>query len=398
MKNTANSQEKLFQAHIESEKISGLRTLSVLASILFLIFSVADFLSLSVSLKEVLVVRGVVVLTLLTGLLYSYHKSFIKNYTLTLSLMFLISTLGVEIMILLALPKDHASSVYFVGLVLIIMSIYAWSYFKLTTSIVLTSFIIGSYYYVEVLKDIGLLETLVNILFLLGSTSIGITFQLIRDRYIRENFILQQSLHEKVEEKTKEAETHEHLANHDQLTGLANSRYAKDKLEEKLSNAKESGKSLVIMYLDLNGFKQVNDIYGHRAGDEVLRIVGKRLKSCVRNHDCLARLGGDEFGIGLVVDSHELGIAQEISEKIEEAVAQPIGFEGNVLQIGTSIGMASYPENGNHVNVLIEIADKKMYKAKQKMKNKISDEVEEIEFSSNEESKSLVIFPVNCPT
>ncbi len=396
MKNKSKKQqEELFQSHIESEKISASRTMCLLGALLYMVFAVADIYSLSVTLTEVLIVRGVVIVLFFSAVALSYSpylKIFVKHYDLILSVLYLIGAAGIQAMIFLAMPEDHASNVYFVGLLLIIMTIFAWSYFKFRTSLIVTALIISSYSFIEIHNGMSTAALSVNIVFLLSGAIIAYISQLIRDRYIRENFILQQSLQEKVQEKTKEAEIHEHLANHDQLTGLANSRNAKNALEKNLKLAKASGKSMVIMYLDLNGFKQVNDIYGHRAGDEVLRIVGKRLKACVRTNDCLARLGGDEFGIGLIVDKNELGIAQDIREKIEDAIAQPIGFEGNILQISTSIGMAVYPASGNQVSVLIEIADKRMYQAKQKMKNKISGD-EEIEFSSYKKTKPVVIFP-----
>lgn len=398
MKNSPEKPAKKFQSRIEIEKVNSARTMSLLGSMLYLTFAVVDFFSLSAALAEVLFIRGMVIVSLLLGYTFTYSTLFLKYYKPTVISVYLLTAVGIELMILLSAPDDHASTVYFVGLILVIMTIFTWAYFELQVSILITASIICSYFYLELSQGMEILAILTNTLFLLGASAIGITSQLLRDRYIRENFVLHESLEEQIIEKTKEAETHEHLANHDQLTGLPNSRYAKDRLEKNLKRAKELDMSLVIMYLDLNGFKQVNDIYGHKAGDEVLRIVGKRLKSCVRNGDCAARLGGDEFAVGLLVEKTELGIAQDIREKIVKSICQPIGFEGNVLKIGTSVGMASYPSSGDKVSVLIEIADKRMYDAKQKMKKKALAESFEIneedsEFTSEGKREPVVIFP-----
>lgn len=390
------------QYYSEVDKRKSTRILCILSAILFLAFSVVDFWAIPSALSAVLLVRGVIVIGLVVTYSLTYTPVFNKYHDYILVGIFMLTSMGLEFMIYLAEPTDHAFNVYFAALILILMTMFSWTYMSMVSSLGLTVTILMVYYYIEAFARpveamVGYPALFSNIFFIVTAVVIGLVARIMRDRYLRENFLLQMSLKEQVVEKTKEAESHEHLANHDQLTGLPNSRFAKDRLEKNLKRAKELDMSLVIMYLDLNGFKQVNDVYGHKAGDEVLRIVGKRLKSCVRNGDCLARLGGDEFAVGLLVEKHELGIAQDIREKIIQSIAQPMGFEGNVLQIGTSVGMASYPASGDKVSVLIEIADKRMYDAKQKMKKKISADQargeEDNEFISEGEHKPIVIFP-----
>ncbi|KAG1661948.1 chaperonin [Nymphon striatum] len=120
-----------------------------------------------------------------------------------------------------------------------------------------------------------------------------------------------------------------------------------------MEEAEKKGKILVIMFLDLNGFKQVNDIYGHAAGDKVLKVVAKRLELAIRSGDHISRLGGDEYLIGLLMDKDHIAI-----------IAQPMNIEGIRVRVGSSIGLSAYPIHGNKISVLLDIADKRMYDAK----------------------------------
>jgi diguanylate cyclase (GGDEF)-like protein len=218
--------------------------------------------------------------------------------------------------------------------------------------------------FIEIGKNLELSSLLVNILFLLSGASIGFVSQLIRDRYLRENFLLQQSLKEALQEKTTEAEDNEFLANHDSLTGLPNRRYITKLLEESLISAKEQDRVMVILFIDLNGFKQINDNYGHYAGDEVLKIVAQRLEMGMRKGDNLSRLGGDEYLIGLLMGKENLSEIEVIAKKFSDMVEQPMNVAGVSIKVSCSIGIAAYPIHGNDVSVLIEIADQKMYQVK----------------------------------
>lgn len=364
MDQSTESLEKLFQSHIESEKISISRIMCILGALLCIIFIAADYIALSATLSEVLFARGIVVATLLSAFLSTYHKSFIKYYDQILLVVYLVTAAGIEAMIYLAMPEDHASNVYFAGLLLVIMTIFAWSYLRLEVSFLATIIIIGSYADLGLKKDLTISELLVNILFLLSAASIGLVSQLIRDRHLRENFLLTQSLKESVKEKTEEAKDNAHLANHDSLTGLPNRRYITELLEQSLIKAKEENRVLAIMFLDLNSFKQVNDVHGHSFGDEVLRIVAKRLELAIRHGDYLSRLGGDEYLISLLLEEENLSEVDELAEKFTKLVLQPMNINGTKIKIAASIGIAAYPIHGNKISTLLDIADKRMYKVK----------------------------------
>lgn len=158
------------------------------------------------------------------------------------------------------------------------------------------------------------------------------------------------------------------LANHDPLTGLANLRLARERLFAALSLSKRKDWKTAVMFLDLDGFKNINDTYGHDFGDEVLKKIAERLLASLRQSDTVARIGGDEFLVILTEVSHRL-TAANVAEKIIEGVSEPIEIDGRVITIGISIGIAIYPDNGEDSRMLMKKADDAMYYTKRIGKN-----------------------------
>jgi len=159
-----------------------------------------------------------------------------------------------------------------------------------------------------------------------------------------------------------------HLATHDLLTDLPSLRLAMDRLASALNMARRYKKGAAVMFIDLDGFKNVNDTLGHDAGDYVLKQVAQRLLSCVRETDTVARVGGDEFLI-IATEIHHPGNAAQIAEKVIQTVSQPFIIDGQQASVGTSIGIALFPEHGEEMNQLIKLADEAMYKVKNAGKN-----------------------------
>ncbi|GGE73669.1 hypothetical protein GCM10008020_17880 [Massilia psychrophila] len=159
------------------------------------------------------------------------------------------------------------------------------------------------------------------------------------------------------------------LALHDPLTGLPNRRLLEDRIATTLQHASRNHHKAAIMYLDLDGFKTINDTYDHVYGDEVLKTVAQRLLANSRREDTVARLGGDEF---MVVLSEVGGLsdAHGPAAKLVEAVAQPIFVNDLTLQLSTSIGISIYPDDAETVDALISIADYALYEAKRGGKNR----------------------------
>ena len=152
----------------------------------------------------------------------------------------------------------------------------------------------------------------------------------------------------------------EHAALHDALTGLRNRKALQDHLNHQIEiTPPESGK-FGLLFIDLDGFKQINDLHGHTAGDTVLKTVASRLRHCARGSDLVARMGGDEF----VVVCHELqqpGDMQILVERIRQSLDQPMGIGQEELHVGASIGVALYPEHGVTTAQLLDASDRDMY-------------------------------------
>lgn len=159
------------------------------------------------------------------------------------------------------------------------------------------------------------------------------------------------------------------LALHDPLTGLPNRRLLEDRIATVLQHATRQQTKAAVMYLDLDGFKAINDTHGHAAGDELLKMVAQRLVGCARKEDTVARVGGDEFVI-VMGNIAQLGDTQEPASKLIEAVSEPYLINGLTLQLSTSIGIGIYPDDADQVASVIAAADSALYQAKRSGKNR----------------------------
>jgi len=158
------------------------------------------------------------------------------------------------------------------------------------------------------------------------------------------------------------------LSHHDQLTGLPNRVLFFDRLHQSIAAAQRRGKILALLFVDLDGFKGVNDGFGHQTGDLVLKEVSTRLQNSVRAMDTIARVGGDEFtGILAEVDTPENAVV--VASKIIEAIAAPFDMGGQPLTIGASVGISLYPLDSKDQEELIRQADDAMYRAKRAGRN-----------------------------
>jgi len=179
--------------------------------------------------------------------------------------------------------------------------------------------------------------------------------------------LLERSLRYAIERK----QTEQHLtrlAHYDHLTEIPNRTLFRDRLERAVSLAERDGSNFALMFIDLNGFKQVNDNFGHDAGDEIIRICAERLSNCLRRSDSVARMGGDEFTLLLQNVESNTDVAH-IAEKLIATISAPAEVKGNLVVVGCSIGIASYPQAGRDPDTLLKHADMAMYKAKQESGN-----------------------------
>ncbi len=159
-------------------------------------------------------------------------------------------------------------------------------------------------------------------------------------------------------------------ANYDKLTELPNRRLFFERLERIVVESRRDNKQFSILFIDLDGFKSVNDTYGHETGDEVLKIVGNRLKEFVRKSDIVARMGGDEFTI-ILRDIKEKKDLEKLVNKIHQNIKKVMHIGKNDCYVDSSIGISIYPENGEDSEALLNKADASMYEIKKSGKGGI---------------------------
>jgi diguanylate cyclase (GGDEF)-like protein/PAS domain S-box-containing protein len=174
-----------------------------------------------------------------------------------------------------------------------------------------------------------------------------------------------------VTEKRRIEEVIAYQAYHDILTDLPNRALLRDRLELAIIQSRRKEEEIGLMFVDLDRFKAVNDSLGHLKGDELLRQVAARLKSCIRKGDTLARVGGDEFVV-LLPELRERGFASIVAQKFLQVLSAPFVLDNTTIHISASIGIAVFPEDGEKIDDLMRHADMAMYKVKAEGKNAFS--------------------------
>jgi diguanylate cyclase (GGDEF)-like protein/PAS domain S-box-containing protein len=162
----------------------------------------------------------------------------------------------------------------------------------------------------------------------------------------------------------------EHEVNHDPLTGLANRNLLWDRLEQALHLAQRQKSLVATVLIDLDKFKDINDTYGHEAGDVVLKVVARRLLASVRDTDTVARMSGDEFVL-ILANQPSLRFTLRMVERLRQSFAIPVGFNGREIPIGASVGVALYPHDGSTAAELVRAADLAMYHGKSNGRNDV---------------------------
>ncbi len=161
----------------------------------------------------------------------------------------------------------------------------------------------------------------------------------------------------------------QYQATHDPLTGLPNRHLFEERLTQSLIWAAENNQKVALLFLDLDGFKLINDTWGHDIGDLLLKAVAQRLTRCLRGSDTVARLGGDEFTV-ILPAIPSVADAARVAEKILHTITQALTIGGHVIYVTSSIGVSLYPHSGRDVETLVKAADNAMYQAKGQGKNR----------------------------
>ena len=161
-----------------------------------------------------------------------------------------------------------------------------------------------------------------------------------------------------------------HQAFHDRLTTLPNRHYFEVELTESIEAAQQNESIVTVLFIDLDGFKNVNDKFGHAVGDLLLSLVSERLSRCIQPSDVLARMGGDEFAV-IIRGEHTTDTAFSIAQRILSILSSPFSIVGECVSVGASIGVSSYPEDGKTGDDILRCADTAMYQAKHTGKGQI---------------------------
>ena len=159
------------------------------------------------------------------------------------------------------------------------------------------------------------------------------------------------------------------VVGHDQLTGLPQNTLAMDRLEVQLASARRNGQRAALLFIDLDGFKSINDRHGHLAGDHVLTVAAHRLRAALRESDTVARVGGDEFMV-ILGGLTAAVTAAEVADKVLSEIACVVNWNGQALRVGASVGVALFPDHALTANGLRQVADTAMYEAKNQGKNR----------------------------
>ncbi|MGV3000952.1 diguanylate cyclase domain-containing protein [Vibrio sp.] len=154
-----------------------------------------------------------------------------------------------------------------------------------------------------------------------------------------------------------------YIANHDALTGLPTRTKVMECLNDAIKYSKQSGGIVAVLFIDLDGFKAVNDSFGHDAGDELLKVISTRLSDCVRDKDIVSRIGGDEFLI-LIRDAVNQEVISMVAQRMIDTIAEPVDVNNNLLTVTASIGISLYPDSSHDSKELVIQADQAMYKVK----------------------------------
>jgi diguanylate cyclase (GGDEF)-like protein len=172
-----------------------------------------------------------------------------------------------------------------------------------------------------------------------------------------------------ITERKRSEEQVRRSANHDSLTDLPNRGLFRERLEHEVKHSARTGLPLALLFIDLDGFKEVNDRLGHAAGDQLLQQVAHRISSCVRDTDTVARLGGDEFTV-ILTDVTRPQHIHAIAEKILDELRKPFALAAGQASISGSIGITVFPGDGSTPDELVRNADEAMYAAKNAGRNR----------------------------
>jgi diguanylate cyclase (GGDEF)-like protein len=373
--------EEEYQNHIATEKIRTIRLCCLLVILLTVPFALVDIWALPNSLALAWLIRASSF-----GIAVAFYQvtrtpQFLNQYTPIGVCLFLAVGLAIEALVAISNPTDAARAIYSNGVLLPIMAMYSLSFLnsRITFSV---SFVFVAVYALigfglhDAIREGQLATVLTNMLLLASSGFIGLMSQIGRDGYERQAFLKRRALDNELVATERARQISEHFSNHDALTGLANRKAFEQQVGSLLNANRDAGNDGAILFIDLDGFKPVNDRYGHAIGDKVLQVIGQRISACVSRSDLVARIGGDEFVVALTLksdhsqDNRAAKLALKIAQRLVLEISQPMTIQSALdtntveLSVGASIGVSIASMHTKNPALLISMADQAMYQAK----------------------------------
>ncbi|MFC5551113.1 diguanylate cyclase domain-containing protein [Massilia aerilata] len=371
--------EDACQADLAGDKVRMLYVASILCSVLVLCFGCLDAVTLPSNVAGAWTARAIVVLSALaiTAAVRLRPQVFLRHYTLSMCGTAIGWSLGIEAIIMQSSPTDLAWGTYYAGLLIVSMALYAWTYLRPLYAAMTGIAVVGSYVaeavFVQGMIERGQWPLLVqNSFFLAGANLVGMMSLILRERFSRQAFLLKNALaHDlKLEEEAKRQS--QHRSEHDPLTGLPNRVRFLRRLDELLA-ARQGAAAVAVLFLDLDGFKPVNDRHGHAAGDHMLAVIAERIRGAIRTSDLAARLGGDEFVVAVpLADANGDLVVRRMSAALRAAIAEPVDYQGQYLRVTVSIGAALCPHDAASAGELLHQADQDMYASKRHRKQLVT--------------------------
>lgn len=360
-----NFEQNMELSGLDDWKIIMARQGAILAFFFYLSFGFLDYLLLGEPSNKLLPVRiGVAIIAILVYLI-TFHHCFITHYSKIVLAAYFSSILGIFSMPLIIGNSQLLFEHYYTGAILCIHAMLTWTLLSLKTVTVVSVSILIAHMLFAYQNEYFSENTQVVVMQLcfMGSFVVLCLYSVhIRNKILKEKIILNRQLSAAMLETKQQKDKSDFLATHDNLTGLKN-RNALDKCAAMLT-----GKKLAMVFVDIDNFKMVNDQDGHHVGDHILKVLGKRLQSEIRDKDIAFRLGGDEFLIIMDVGTADQGPFYARVQSIVDALETPIIYEDKTFPISVSSGVV-FNDQESEFFELLKSADKAMYLQKFKKKN-----------------------------
>ncbi|WP_342118243.1 GGDEF domain-containing protein [Pseudoduganella sp. OTU4001] len=365
--------EASYQQDIVPAKYRSFSQACMLCMLLYISFGVLDIWALPTALGFAWSVRTVVVLATLACLLRAWRNRswFTRHYNALTVGLYALWGIGIEVIIASSMPGEASWTHYYAGLTLVTTALYTWTYVTPLAAALLGTSLTAAYAAIAIgwqqLHLRAESSALVAIMFFLISTNlIGMLSMLAREKFSRQAFLLKHMMRKDLEEIGNEQRHSQHVSEHDHLTGLPNRLRFERRIHELFSNATLGGNSVGLLFIDLDGFKPINDLHGHAAGDAVLVEVARKMMGLIRSEDLVARLGGDEFVIAIPLAHDSTERLHSLRLALSMRIGQALKWEGKQLRVNASIGNACFPADGKSVAEVLSVADRSMYLDKQR--------------------------------